>query len=422
MRPGRLHLVFTLCCAVVSNQAVLNAQAPREQRTLSLDSRYFVNGYSNKAIGRFGIETIHLGGLPASLIFDPDSAADDDESVFLFYNARQLSYIGEGLTLLIGSTLFSRPFHLPFHEFGHGTRFAAVGLKPSYGHGRPAHDPRQAQTYKSFFAYYLSSFLHFGGGYAFWDETLFPWPLSAEKFGEWDAVVRMGGVNNSMLFTEMIEDELYRGGGHLGFAPSYVFGKLSATLYGYNDSGSNDIARIVSHFQIRGVDIDRKKIQRASITSFFLSSITYQFAHQFIRLLIGESTRFRPWEFFGVQLPNTAFYITRDGLSYKIRSGFRYDSWRFPVAVEYVFEGSKRMEVTIGAETAFEKFNAAVETIIGKQLEVELELSYRYSRWLLLAGGYALYNVNNLHGERQIPSLQHGPAYHEIYLRGSLVY
>ncbi len=421
-QSGRLHLVVALCSAVVSNQAVLTAQTLREQRTLSLDSRYFINGYSNKAIGRFGIEMIHLGGLPASLIFDPDSASDDDEKTFLFYNARQLSYIGEGLILLVGSTFFSSPFQLSFHEFGHGTRFAAVGLKPSYGHGLPAYAPREAKTYDSFFSYYVSSFFHFGGGYTFWDEALFRWPLRAEEFGEWHAVVSMGGVNNSMFFTEIIEDELYRDGGHLGFASSYVLGKLSAKLYDYSDSGVNDIDRIISHFQIRGVDIDRKKIQRASITSFFLSSITYQFAHQFIRLFMGESTRFRPWEFYGVQLPNTAFYMTRDGLSYKVRSGYRYESWRFPIAVEHVFEGKKRTEVSVGAEKQLEKLSVAVETIIGKELELELELSYRFNDWVRFTSGLALYDANNLHGERLIPSLQYGSKYHDVYIRASLAY
>ena len=137
---------------------------------------------------------------------------------------------------------------------------------------------------------------------------------------------------------------------------------------------------------------------------------------------MGESPRFRPWEVYGVQLPNTAFYMNRDGLSYKVRSAYHDKSWRFPIAVEYVFEGESRTELSIGAESQWKNLSAMLQTIIGKKFELELELGYRLNDWFLLSGGYALYDKNNLHGERLTPSLQYGSTYHDIYLKASLVY
>jgi hypothetical protein len=123
-----------------------------------------------------------------------------------------------------------------------------------------------------------------------------------------------------------------------------------------------------------------------------------------------------------VQLPNTLFYMNRAGLSYKIRTGYRWGEWRFPFALEYVFEGEKRTEVTFGAEKQFGKLTPAFEAIVGKRLDLALDVSYRQNRWFMISGGYALYDQRNLHGERLIPSLEHGATYHDFYLRASLTY
>ncbi len=386
---------------------MVSAQTSYGLRALSLDSRYFIHGYSNSAVGRFGIEMIHLGGLPANLIFEPDSVAESDEKMFLFYNARQLSHVGEGLTLLVGSASLALGFHLAYHEYGHGTRLAAIGYEPIYGHGM------SEKTYQNFLSYYFSSLFDLGG----W--TSYRGQLFRPVFEEgWDGLFSMAGVNNSMFFSEMVEDELYRYGGHIGFSTSYVLGKLTATGPG----PASDIRNVLEYYRSRGFDIDRRTITRAATTSLLLSALSYQFAYQFVKLAMGESVRFHAWEIGGVQLPNSAFYLTRAGLSYKIRSGYRYDSWRFPVAVEYVFEGESRTEISFGAENQFGDLSAKLQTIIGRKFELELELDYRFNDWFLLSGGYALYDKNNLHGERLIPSLQYGSTYHDIYLRASLVY
>lgn len=384
------------------------------QRTLSLDSRYFIHGYSNNVVGRFGIEMIQLGSLPASLIFTSDSATDVSENAFLFYDSRQLRNVGEGLTLLLGSAFLATGFHHAFHEYGHGTRLAASGWKPIYSHtsaGSAVHD--------NFISYYFSSFFDYSG-YTYSEKVLFT-PRGEGALIGWDGPISMGGINNSMLFVEIIEDELYRNGGHIGFAFPHAVGKLSGNLVKYGTLGDvRNIADYYSHE--RRYNIGTGAIRSASAASFFLSSMSYQFAFQLIRTFMGENPRFRPWEVYGVQLPNTQFYMNRDGLSYKVRSAYRDESWRFPIAVEYVFEGESRTELSIGAESQWENFSAMLQTIIGKKVELELELGYRFDEWFLLTGGYALYDVNNLHGERLIPSLEHGSTYHDAYLRVSLVY
>ena len=175
-------------------------------------------------------------------------------------------------------------------------------------------------------------------------------------------------------------------------------------------------------YEAGGLDIDQDKIDTSSQTAFYLSGMSYQLFYQTIRVFLGKSFRFRPWEARGVQMPSTAFYMTRSGLSYKFSSGYRWGSWRFPFAVERVFEGASRTEFSLGGENNAERLGYGFNVVLGKQLEIELEGRYRLDDRIVLAGGYALYDVRNLHGERLIPSLEHGARFHEFYVRGSLVY
>lgn len=361
---------------------------------------------------------IHLGSLPASLVFPHDSARRDPEKVFLWYDAHQLRNIGESIVLLIGSGFFSGFFQLPFHEFGHGTRFAAVGLKPYYAFG-----PGFAgvKRYTTFFAFYAANLFRFGSAFTHSIEPLYL-PRSDEWLRDWSAVISMGGMNNAMFFAELIEDEILRFGGHIGFGPTYVYGKLSAALYRFNATTGNDKEAILSYYAKRGFPIHEASLKRASYLSLLLSSLTYQTAFQLVQMLRGEAPHFQPWHYEGVQLPNTEFYMTRAGLSYKFRTAYRLHAWRFPIAVEHVFNGEKQAEATLGAETLVGLCSVRGAVVIGKALEFETEVRYLPSQWFALAMGYSLYNVHNLHGERMIPSLKAGAVAHSVYVRAALVY
>ncbi len=221
------------------------AQPSPSSRSLSLDSRFFFNGYSNEAIGRFGIEMIHLGSLPASILFPHDATRRDTENVFLWYDAQQLRNVAESVVLLLGSGFFSVFVQIPFHEFGHGTRSAAAGLKPYYGFEGPV-GLSGGTLYSTFFTFYLANLLRLSNAFTTATEALYL-PRSGEWDRDWSAVVSMGGMNNSMFFSELIEDEMLRFGGHIGFAPTYLYGKLSAALYRFNVGTGNDKANILSY-------------------------------------------------------------------------------------------------------------------------------------------------------------------------------
>ena len=427
--------IFSISILIIAylmlNTENILAQSLTSQRTLSFDSRYVIQGYSNKAVGQFGIELFNLATLPANLIVKPDTSLTKGDKKFLFYDSHQLRNVANGLLLFAGSIFIKNSFQFAYHEYGHGTRLAAIGFKASYGHSAIANDADlqailsgEVKLYDNLFYFYLSSLFDATGFTIIIEEdTLFS-PLYNELNNNgWDGLLQMGGFNNEMLFSEFIEDEMHRNGGHIGFLIPYINGKLAAQNYPTTGVGVfNDVTNIISYYQGRGYNIDNDKISKGDKVSLFTSTLSYQLVYQFLNMLSGKSSRFHPWEFRGIELPNTLFYMNRSGLSYKIRSGYRFGEWRFPFALEYVFEGEKRTEVGFGAEKQFDNLTTAFEAIIGKRLEFAMDVSYRQSKWLMISGGYALYDERNLHGERLIPSLEHGSTYHDFYLRASLTY
>ncbi len=99
--------------------SLVGAQTDGVRRTFSLDSRYVVQTYSIDAVAGFGIDVLNLATLPVQLI-DPST---------------RLRNAGQGVLLLVGSVILGESLGVAYHEYGHGTRSAAAGMKPRYGFG-----------------------------------------------------------------------------------------------------------------------------------------------------------------------------------------------------------------------------------------------------------------------------------------------
>ncbi len=231
-------------------------------------------------MANFGIDVLNLATLPTRLI-EPNT---------------KLRNAGQGALLLVGSTVLGQAFQLAYHEFGHGTRTAAVGLRPRYGFGTlfTAADVEAAlrapPEHESFFGYFLQGlFKDKGYALASPDDTLFP-PPSDEELVEsgWAVLLTAGGLNNEMLFAERIEDEIYRNGGHIGFVTAYANGKLAASNYEL-DGVFGDLGNAVARYQALGIDVDKDQIDSASRKSFFLSSMSYQLIYQTLRMFTAAA-------------------------------------------------------------------------------------------------------------------------------------
>ena len=400
-------LTATLALAPVA----VAGQTADTVRTFSLDSRYVGRSYSNDAMAGFGIGLFNLATLPIQLI-EPSS---------------RLRNVGRGLLLLVESIFVGEAFLITYHEYGHGTRAAARGWRPRYGFGLILTDAdlqaalQGPPEHETFFGFFFNSFGQ-GSAYALAgpDDLLFT-PPSEDLVEDWAILLNAGGLNNEMLFAERIEDEISRNDGHIGFLPAYVNAKLSTIQYSVVGV-FGDVDNTVRSYQAMGFDIDQDRIDSASRASFFLTSLSYQLIYQTVRMFTGESIRFTAWAPGGVELPNTSFFMTRSGLSYRVRTGYRTGPWRFPLAVESVFEGDGRTEVSLGAERHLARTYLRARATFGEALGVGLSADYRIRDKVALSAGYTLYDSRNLLGERLIPSLENGSRYHNLFVRLSFAY
>lgn len=380
---------------------------------MSFDTRYALTPYSNELFANFGIEALDLAAAPAEAITVRGTGGD----------------IMRGIALGVATDFVARAYKLAYHEFGHGTRAASFGFRPYFGHGALPTIAEADQTLASggldddFFGYFLGSFYQ-GGGYTYLPDAnvLFAPADDAElEASGFDLIWNAGGLNNEMLITERLEDRIRRGGGHAGMLSSWARGKITATIYG-RGKRIGDVNAILDWYDLQGHDFEQGDLRQGSMVSLLFSATTYELLYRFGRVFGGDPIRYEPWAPFGIELPNVGFFLTTSGLSYRVSSGYRRGRWRFPVAVERVFDGDTRMEYTLGGEWGPGPYYLAASLTVGEQIGVALSVDRRVGDRLLVSGGYTLYDARNLSGERLIPSLESGPRYHDLFLRLGVVY
>ncbi len=406
----------------------VSSQILTQDHFLSLDTRYFYPGYSNRAVGQLGTELLQLSSLPADALVRKDSI-NSMEGNFLFYSKREARFMVNGLLKFVTSAIISPGFTFAYHEYGHGTRAAAVGFRPFYGHGsiRSPDDYLFAisgavKLNDSFLPYYLASLFN-TAGYTVTkpDDFLFNPRFDLLDAG-WDLDLAASGINNEMLFSEYIEDDISYRGGHLGHLIPYISGKLSAQNYSISNGIFNDLGNILRIYKDQGKDISEEDVKRGSWIAALGSTMSYQLMWQMINMFRGKDSNFSPWHIGAFDLPNTSFYINQEGLSLKIKSTYYNKKWRFPFFIEHIIQGGGQTEVGLKAQRRFDKFELALGTIVSKSVELDAEVIYKPHKKFFFSAGYTLYNLNNLNGRRLIPDLQNANSFNALFLRVSYVY
>ncbi|MGD2044829.1 MAG: hypothetical protein PVH96_01295 [Gemmatimonadota bacterium] len=402
MRP----FVSILACALLACPSALVAQE-QLPRSLSFDTRYVTQPYSNEAVAQFGIEILDLAVTPAELVTVGGSGG----------------HLLRGILVMTSTGLLSRAYKLSFHEFGHGTRGAAWGFHPYFGYGGVPLNPNPAELDDDFFSYFAGS-LWERGGYTYLPagDTLFSPPGQAElDAAGFTMVWKAAGINNEMLISEKLEDRIRRGGAHAGMLTSWAFSKIAPDRYG-NAHRIGDVDSVLDWYDDQGFEIERGDLRSGAIVATLASASTYELVYRTGRVLAGDPIRYRAWAPFGVELPNVSFYLTSSGISYKVSSGYRLGRWRFPVKVERVFRGHRRTEYTVGGEWAPGPYHFGTRVTIGEHTAGAAFVDRLVAERFLVAGGYTLYDSRNLLGERMIPSIESGPRYNDFFLRVGVVY
>ena len=341
-------LLLTAVPAAAQSAAPDTSLPPR----VTFDSRFVSDLYSSPAIERFGVELLDLAHWPVQRLLPP---ADSTGAGVVQWDGPGRRNLLHGLTALAGGAFVGTAFTHAYHEFGHGSRVAAIGLRPWYTHDPSASDAsgapiRGSGASDNCFGYLLTSLGDRSGfTYARLDRTRFALNTQALAAG-WDGLNAMAGLNNEMEFAAALDQRTERPGGHLGFLMPYLAAKLSARSYALGDGQLNDVSNILAFYAAQGFAISHNDIRQGSAVAALASANTYRLAYAGLRTLTGRRSEFSPSTAGPLELPSTSFFLNRKGLSYRVGTAVRRGAVRIPVAMERVFSGDTRTEWTVGVD------------------------------------------------------------------------
>tara|TARA_B100001248_G_C27399874_1_gene469239 strand:- start:18187 stop:19365 length:1179 start_codon:yes stop_codon:yes gene_type:complete len=388
--------IITWACLL--GASVLTVTPAYATRSISFDTGYVVHPYSNRAFSSFGVELFeahdYLFGLVKNKYFEPNG-----------WN-RGLLF---GADLLILYPL-SSAYTISYHEFGHYSRLEAVGHDPHFV-GRPNH----------FFGFFLDKLVHapFGG-----ESTAYP-ALPALTNDE-KIVVGGAGVNNEMRFAGDIADRAYYDYGHvMDFVP-YISGKLSSASYASGDEPGNDMNFVLNAYKAQEYNVSRADINRANWLSLVLSASTYAYAFGIYDYYTEGETTVKTFEFEGWRLPDLESYINRKGVSYKLKSAYRWDETLIlPFSYEVILHGKEQHEVTLGARKLWKEFHnltTGANLIMSDGIGGNMYVNYPVLKDWAVTVGLDHYDHKSLHGERNSIATTRSTSSTEVWAKVSFLY
>jgi hypothetical protein len=384
-RSPRVFLVLGLIGLMnfVMSDSPANAATPRKPRTLSIDSGYGPFLQSNRSMHQLWFEYEGLG----SKIFDTVS----DKT---FVGASPLGRIPWFAVSFLGWKFLNYGFFVGNHEVGHGSRSISRGSSPRYFWDGGVQHP-------TIFSFLLEGFLRY-------DQRAFAsgsaWSLSTPLPDDWDITITAGGMNNSMMFAETLQDEILAGGGHLNQLSAYIRVKTDAFNYAkYTTTAeSNDVLANIAQWRGRGYSITTDDIASGAAISALASFSTYAYAWSALRYVWNGDPVVSPLAIGAFVLPDLSFFQNRYGLSYRLRSALDFGAVAFPWSIEYVYKGQFATEVSVGILKRNPTFliQAFASTLRGGGLRLTKQFGGPTGSLFFLGG--SVFTLTSLEGERNL--------------------
>ncbi len=376
-----------------------------ERRTITFSSGYLEEYYTNRQIANFGVELFE------NIDFVLDKANKiirkgiNDE-----YSKSTLSCI-----LYLIDYYFISSFGTSYHEFGHAMRDKAVGydyvfIKSSADDYDDTDDIKANN--KNFFKYFLDKiyYIKLSGGATM---RLTDFENGNDKLAGIDeqsfykrslkegVIISAAGLNNETYFQEKMTERTYLTNEIT--ISNYLF-KLDSVVndiyYAKNSDKSGDPYKIESFYKGLGINANRKDMARAFLISALLSQTTYGI---FYNMLFKQSIIFTPLQYKGFIFPDVFPYITTRGISYRIKSAYRYsDDLIFRFGIEFIAYGKSTQELIFGINTKLIKDNRLdLLTVFGKDgINIETTYTIPIAKHFNINLDFDLHSTKSLYGER----------------------
>ena len=165
----------------------------------------------------------------------------------------------------------------------------------------------------------------------------------------------------------------------------------------------------------------------ANLVALLASGSTYRYSRGLYSYLGDGSHRpIGAYEFHNVRVPETSAYLTSRGISYKVKTGYRFtDGLLLNAGLEFVAHGDHSAEVTLGLAKNVESLRSAKlrgNVILGRGINAEINASLPLNNASSVGVGLGHYSSKTLYGERNVPSLEHGPSSTILWAKMSVSY
>jgi hypothetical protein len=300
--------------------------AEKSARTVSIDLGYIPQLTNNRAMWNLWLEYEYLG----SSLFDwVDDKAMGESFLTRLVWAGAAGYLWP-------KTNYS--LFVANHEYGHGAREASLGGVPYYtwnGGGR----------HISIFSFILQGFGQYGNG-AYAESQ----GNSITPAADWIMNTAAGGMNNSMMFAEHLEDEVYYNTGHPLQAAAYMWAKSDPRNYADStDQGfAGDLSNLLTYWNAKGYGISSRDVRTGSYVALAASFTSWTYVYSGLRYVATGDPQVHAWSVGAFKLPDISFFQNRRGISYRLRTGIRDGKRTFPISVEYVYKGTPTLELSFG--------------------------------------------------------------------------
>jgi hypothetical protein len=399
-----LYSVVLVFCLVTKSYCIgTNEKAGffvdfNKKDTISFNSAYLENLYTNKQLANFNLEFLRAG----------------DRFLDYIHERSSLSLI---IAFLILDHLNGRT-DAALHEIGHGLRIKSYGVDFMLLEKEPTGLYKKDEDYFNFF---LRSIFSFGRAHCEADpnefQNLKDYFTKSGKMSEYynmHIVYCAGGINNNTYLAEKISDDIHFKDSSRRFLPytQYIYNLVYGARYdNIAKGGGDDPYYIILDFNSKGRD-DFKKgtIYNAGIKSLFLSATTYSFWYS----LFTGKPMIKP---FGFRLPDVFPYITTKGMSYKVVSGYKVnETLNLIFGFESVFGREAATEINLGLnrQTYINNFPIIYKGIItfGQGLDLETFALTPISKYFDIGLGVELYSVTSLMGQRHASTnMKEGSGY-----------
>jgi hypothetical protein len=385
-----------------------SALASETNPRLTLDSRYVPSEmqYADlRGLYQFGHEVTLLRGRGLEAVTESWMGRTSTR--------RSLLFLASEVVLAFYMDL---SFQTALHEQAHGSRAAALGLRYRFDGGS-----------RSFFPYYLDK-LGSNGGFTFSSGRRFS-PADSDRFftpagnqrPEARLLTSAAGMNAQTAYATFLADAAASEGAHVSNFVGHTWAKLAPSLYPERLGGQRigDVTNVIDSYSQGGiVSIRERDIKDGNLVSFLASAGTWRHLAA-VRDYISEGKVRQKPRRRALELPELENYLTTRGLSMRASSSWRASEvLRLPFAVEHVYRGSQRTELSLGADYRLPvELDLRLKTFVlmGLSPGGGVELEYREALRNVWRAGVNVDNYNSLYGERNIISLRHGQVAPSFY-------